>query len=106
PLEGPPPHTNEASLEGLPLALSVVDIVSIGAGGGSIAWIDRGGAFRVGPMSAGAEPGPMCYGPGGREPTVTDADLLAGLLPPPPLWGVMPLPRGPLRAAGARMCPR
>jgi len=93
-LEGHPTYTNEASLEGLPLALPVVDIVSIGAGGGSIAWIDRGGAFRVGPMSAGAEPGPMCYGHGGREPTVTDADLLAGLLPPALLGGAMPLRRG------------
>ncbi|MFC3958785.1 hydantoinase/oxoprolinase family protein [Halovivax cerinus] len=59
-----------------------VDIESIGSGGGSIAWIDDGGALRVGPRSAGADPGPACYGFGGTEPTVTDADLLLGYLDP------------------------
>lgn len=59
-----------------------VDIESIGSGGGSVAWIDDGGALRVGPRSAGAEPGPACYGRGGTEPTVTDADLLLGYLNP------------------------
>ena len=100
-LDGGPTYTNEASVGGLPLALPVVDIVSVGAGGGSIAWIDRGGAFRVGPMSAGAEPGPMCYSHGGREPTITDADLLAGLLPNALLGGTMPL-RLDLAAEGFR----
>jgi N-methylhydantoinase A len=60
----------------------VVDVVEIGAGGGSIAWIDDVGALHVGPQSAGAEPGPACYGLGGTEPTVTDAKLLAGVLNP------------------------
>jgi N-methylhydantoinase A len=65
---------------GRALALPMVDVHTIGAGGGSIAWRDAGGALRVGPRSAGAEPGPACYGRGGTEPTVTDADLLLGWL--------------------------
>ena len=56
----------------------VVDIVEVGAGGGSIAWIDEVGALEVGPRSAGAEPGPICYGRGGTEPTVTDANVVLG----------------------------
>src|SRR4051794_1532353 len=65
---------------GRPLALPMVDIHTVGAGGGSIAWRDAGGALRVGPRSAGAEPGPACYGRGGTEPTVTDANLVLGHL--------------------------
>ena len=65
---------------GYPLRIPVVDIVEVGAGGGSIAWIDAGGALHVGPRSAGADPGPACYDLGGTEPTVTDANLLAGRL--------------------------
>lgn len=65
---------------GYPLKTPVVDIVEIGAGGGSIAWFDAGGALRVGPLSAGADPGPACYGRGGVEPTVTDAMLITGVL--------------------------
>ena len=65
---------------GRPLTLPMVDIHTVGAGGGSIAWIDPGGALRVGPRSAGARPGPACYGRGGTEPTVTDANLVLGLL--------------------------
>ena len=65
---------------GRPLALAMVDIHTVGAGGGSIAWRDPGGALRVGPRSAGAVPGPACYGRGGTEPTVTDANLLLGRL--------------------------
>jgi N-methylhydantoinase A len=67
---------------GYPLKTPVVDIVEIGAGGGSIAWFDAGGALRVGPLSGGADPGPACYGRGGTEPTVTDALLLTGILDP------------------------
>jgi N-methylhydantoinase A len=67
---------------GYPVKSPVVDIVEIGAGGGSIAWFDAGGALRVGPLSAGADPGPACYGRGGMEPTVTDALLIAGVLDP------------------------
>jgi N-methylhydantoinase A/oxoprolinase/acetone carboxylase beta subunit len=67
---------------GRPLALPMVDIHTVGAGGGSIGWRDAGGALRVGPRSAGAEPGPACYGRGGTEPTVTDANLVLGYLDP------------------------
>jgi N-methylhydantoinase A len=67
---------------GYPIKVPVVDIVEIGAGGGSIAWIDAGGALKVGPKSAGAVPGPACYGQGGTEPTVTDANLIAGRINP------------------------
>jgi len=62
------------------LGISSVDVRSIGAGGGSIAWIDEGGLMRVGPQSAGAEPGPACYGRGGTMPTVSDAACVPGLL--------------------------
>jgi N-methylhydantoinase A len=72
---------------GYPVRIPVVDIVEIGAGGGSIAWFDEGGALRVGPRSAGADPGPACYGRGGMEPTVTDAMLIAGVLNPASFLG-------------------
>jgi N-methylhydantoinase A len=78
-IDGQPQLSTEASLEGLPLLMSVVDIHTIGTGGGSIAWIEAGG-LRVGPQSAGSQPGPACYGRGGVEPTVTDANLYLGRL--------------------------
>ena len=87
-LGGEPPTTTEYRIEwrpdsaGYPVMVPVVDIVEIGAGGGSIAWLDDGGSLRVGPRSAGAEPGPACYGQGGELPTVTDAKLMAGVLDP------------------------
>ena len=67
---------------GYPIRTPVVDLVEIGAGGGSIAWVDSGGALRVGPHSAGADPGPVCYGLGGTKPTITDANLVLGRLDP------------------------
>ena len=67
---------------GYPIRTPVVDLVEIGAGGGSVAWVDSGGVLRVGPQSAGADPGPVCYGRGGTEPTVTDANLMLGRLNP------------------------
>ena len=67
---------------GYPILAPTIDIVEIGAGGGSIAWVDEAGAMRVGPVSAGADPGPACYGWGGTEPTVTDANALAGRINP------------------------
>jgi N-methylhydantoinase A len=73
-------RTADATLGGHPVGVPMVDIETVGAGGGSIAWVDAGGALRVGPRSAGAEPGPACYGKGGDEPTVTDASLLLGYL--------------------------
>jgi N-methylhydantoinase A len=70
----------------------MIDINTIGAGGGSMAWIDPGGALRVGPQSAGADPGPACYGTGGDEPTVTDANAVLGRINPAfLLGGEMPL---------------
>jgi N-methylhydantoinase A len=67
---------------GYPIRTPVIDLIEIGAGGGSIAWVDSGGGLRVGPHSAGADPGPVCYGRGGTEPTVTDANLVLGRLDP------------------------
>lgn len=67
---------------GIPISVTCVDVATLGAGGGSIAWIDKGGLLQVGPRSAGAEPGPMCYGKGGTEPTTTDANLILGRLNP------------------------
>lgn len=72
--------TVESEVAGIPLRFPIVDVHTVGAGGGSIAWIDEGGALRVGPRSAGADPGPACYGRGGDEPTVSDANLLLGYL--------------------------
>ncbi len=79
---GEPVMTNEADVFGYPVKLPVIDINTIGAGGGSIAWLDSGGVLRVGPRSAGADPGPVAYGKGGTEATVTDANLVLGRLSP------------------------
>lgn len=76
------PTTPESTITDLPLRLPVIDIHTVGAGGGSIAEVDAGGGLRVGPRSAGAVPGPVCYGRGGTEPTVTDANLVLGRLHP------------------------
>src|SRR5205085_10856578 len=70
----------EHHVGGRPLSLPMVDVHTVGAGGGSIAWLDSGGALRVGPRSAGAVPGPAAYARGGSEPTVTDANLVLGYL--------------------------
>lgn len=72
------PESGVTKGSGYPLKTPVIDLVEIGAGGGSIAWIDSGGVLRVGPQSAGADPGPACYGKGGSQPTITDADLILG----------------------------
>jgi N-methylhydantoinase A len=80
---GKPLYTSEVEIDfGIPLKVPQSDIVTIGAGGGSIAWIDRGEMIQVGPQSAGADPGPACYKMGGQEPTVTDANLILGRLNP------------------------
>jgi N-methylhydantoinase A len=79
-VDGRPTTTNEADVSGLPVRVPVLDIHTVGAGGGSLARFDAGGALRVGPESAGADPGPICYGKGER-PAVTDANLLLGRLP-------------------------
>lgn len=81
-VDGHPAYSSEHDLDGYPVRAVGIDIRSIGAGGGSLARLDRTGSLRVGPESAGAEPGPACYGWGGKEPTVTDADLVLGYLDP------------------------
>jgi N-methylhydantoinase A len=85
---------------GHPIRVPVIDLAEVSAGGGSIAWIDPGGVLRVGPESAGAEPGPVCYGQGGVRPTVTDADLVLGYLNPVALLGgALPVDLARARAA-------
>ncbi|QLD84570.1 hydantoinase/oxoprolinase family protein [Natronomonas halophila] len=73
-------RTTDAEIDGLPIAMPMVDVNTVGSGGGSIAWVDAGGALRVGPESAGADPGPACYGSGGGKPTVTDANVVLGYI--------------------------
>jgi N-methylhydantoinase A len=72
--------TTESEIDGLPIRVPIIDIHTVGSGGGSLAYVDAGGALRVGPQSAGADPGPVCYGRGGQQPTVTDANLVLGRL--------------------------
>ncbi len=91
--DGRAERASERDVGGFPVRLPSVDLQTVGAGGGSIAWVDEGGALRVGPESAGAEPGPACYGKGGTRPTVTDANLLLGRLPER-LAGGLALDRG------------
>ncbi len=91
---GIPAVSTEREIEGYPVKVPMLDIHTVGAGGGSIAWVDPGGSLRVGPRSAGARPGPAAYGQGGTEPTVTDANVLLGRLHPTHLLGGrMPLDR-------------
>ena len=77
-----PDWTVESSIEGLPIRSPMIDVRSIGAGGGSMIWVDSGGALRVGPQSTGSNPGPVCYGRGGSQPAVTDAHLVVGAVEP------------------------
>ena len=94
----------QRAIAGLPMRVPHVDIHTVGAGGGSIAWLDEGGALRVGPQSAGAEPGPAAYGRGGKLPTVTDANVVLGRLDPKvPLAGRLRLDAGAARAAVRRV---
>ena len=79
-VDGEAQTTTETVIAGVPIKLPMVDVHTVSAGGGSVAWADAGGALRVGPHSAGAEPGPAAYGQGGEEPTVTDANLFLGYL--------------------------
>ncbi len=95
-------RTDSREIGGRPIQLPMVDVHTVGAGGGSIGWRDSGGALRVGPRSAGADPGPACYGRGGEEPTVTDANLLLGHLAGDSRTGGRSLPRRQGRRAGRR----
>ncbi len=104
---GEPAIAAETEIDGLPIRTPVLDIVSVGAGGGSLIWIDDGGMLRVGPRSAGAVPGPACYGRGGTEPTVTDAHVVRGTIRPDAfLGGTMALDAGKAHAAFADLAQR
>ena len=97
----------EGDIDGLPVRLPMVEMRTIGAGGGSIAWVDDGGRLRIGPQSAGAQPGPACYGRGGADLTVTDANLILGRLEASSfMGGAMPLDAAAARAAAERVARR
>jgi N-methylhydantoinase A len=104
---GAPGLTTDGLVGGFPVKVPMIDIVTVGAGGGSIAWTAPDRGLKVGPRSAGADPGPLCYGRGGAEPTVTDANLLLGRIPPHLLGGEIPLSRDlaleGIAALGARL---
>jgi N-methylhydantoinase A len=101
---GAPQWTTTSTIDGLPVALPMFDIHTVGAGGGSIAYVETGGALRVGPRSAGAMPGPACYARGGTEPTVTDANLILGrILPDRFLGGAMTIRKDLAEAAIASL---
>ncbi|EXG79440.1 hydantoinase/oxoprolinase family protein [Cryptosporangium arvum] len=90
-LGGEPTLTTEGTVGAYPSKIPMIDVVTVGAGGGSVAWLSREGTLKVGPRSAGADPGPLCYGRGGTEPTVTDAHVVLGRIPPHLLGGEVPL---------------
>lgn len=90
-VDGHPALTTEGSVGVYPSKIPMIDVVTVGAGGGSVAWLSPEGTLKVGPRSAGADPGPLCYGTGGTEPTVTDAHLVLGRIPPHLLGGEIPL---------------
>lgn len=90
-LDGQPTLTTEGSVGAYPSKIPMIDVVTVGAGGGSIAWISPEGSLKVGPQSAGADPGPLCYAKGGTEPTITDAHVTLGRIPPHLLGGEIPL---------------
>ncbi|GAB3880406.1 hydantoinase/oxoprolinase family protein [Terrabacter terrigena] len=90
-LGGEPTLTTEGSVGAYPSKIPMIDVVTVGAGGGSIAWVSPEGSLKVGPQSAGADPGPLCYGKGGTEPTITDAHVTLGRIPPHLLGGEIPL---------------
>ncbi|MGL5910560.1 MAG: hydantoinase/oxoprolinase family protein, partial [Phycicoccus sp.] len=104
---GEPALTTEGAVGAYPCTIPMIDVVTVGAGGGSVAWMSPEGALKVGPRSAGADPGPMCYPAGGPEPTVTDAHLVLGRIPPHLLAGEIPLrpdaAHGGIAALAARL---
>ena len=106
-IEGGKPHvTNGGAVGPYPVRIPMIDIKTIGTGGGSIAWISREGHLKVGPRSAGAEPGPMCYPNGGAEPTITDANLVLGRIPPALIGGGVALDAARAREGLASLAKR
>ncbi len=89
--DGEPTLTTEGTVGAYPSKIPMIDVVTVGAGGGSIAWVSPEGVLKVGPRSAGADPGPLCYAKGGTEPTITDAHVVLGRIPPHLLGGEIPL---------------
>jgi N-methylhydantoinase A len=90
-VDGEPTLTTEGSVGAFPSKIPMIDVVTVGAGGGSIAWLSPEGTLKVGPQSAGADPGPLCYGKGGTDVTITDAHVVLGRIPPHLLGGEIPL---------------
>ena len=90
-VDGEPTLTTEGSVGAFPSKIPMIDVVTVGAGGGSIAWLSPEGAIKVGPQSAGADPGPLCYAKGGHDVTITDAHVVLGRIPPHLLGGEIPL---------------
>ena len=90
-VDGRPALTTEGTVGAYPSKIPMIDVVTVGAGGGSIAWLSPEGTLKVGPHSVGADPGPLCYGKGGDQPTITDAHLVLGRIPPHLLGGEVPL---------------
>ena len=102
-LHGEPAVTTEGGVGGYPSKIPMIDVVTVGAGGGSVAWLAPEGTLKVGPRSAGADPGPVCYGRGGTETTVNDAHLVLGRIPGGLLGGEVPLDREAARAGLAAL---
>ncbi|MGY1826643.1 hydantoinase/oxoprolinase family protein [Blastococcus sp. SYSU DS0541] len=106
-IDGEPALTTEGSVGDYPSKIPMIDVVTVGAGGGSIAWLSPEGTLKVGPKSAGADPGPICYPNGGDQPTVTDAHVVLGRIPPHLLGGEIPLSveaaRDGLQQLGAKL---
>ena len=90
-IDGEPTLTTEGSVGAFPSKIPMIDVVTVGAGGGSVAWLSPENTLKVGPQSAGADPGPLCYGKGGTEVTITDAHVFLGRIPPHLLGGEIPL---------------
>ena len=90
-IDGEPTLTTEGSVGAFPSKIPMIDVVTVGAGGGSIAWLSPEGTLKVGPQSAGADPGPLCYAKGGTDVTITDAHVYLGRIPPHLLGGEIPL---------------
>ncbi len=105
-LGGEPTLTTEGSVGAYPSKIPMIDVVTVGAGGGSIAWISPEGSLKVGPQSAGADPGPLCYAKGGTEPTITDAHVTLGRIPPHLLGGEIPLDVDAARAGVTALAER